>query len=174
MRLETFVAADGFMMFLGNLYQWPVWCWSSLPVSAALNRKVVSYIYAWLFWRSWTWGFDDKWAMMFTEYKACGWELGSRFQMTSLYACAVHSDNMSHHGRTLHLWTSWVYFCPRVFASSIYCIRSSVYFNTCLLKSVQYLPEEFQQMTWFRPASCLCKCTKFMCCSLSCCYFVQQ
>ena len=65
----------------------------------------------------------------------------------SLYACSVPLSELSEHWKTLHLRTSWVYFCLSVFAASIWCIRSFLCFQKCLLKCFQYLPADFHQMT---------------------------
>lgn len=89
-------------------------------------------------------------------YKACGWELGSRSQSNSLCALSVPFSELSEQWKILYLRTSWVYFCLSVFAASIWCIRSFLCFQKCLLKCFQYLPADFHQMTWSRHESSLC------------------
>lgn len=52
-------------------------------------------------------------------YKAYSWELGSRFQRSSLYAHSVPLSELSKQWETLHLRTFWVYFCLSVFVACI-------------------------------------------------------
>lgn len=70
-------------------------------------------------WRPWTWGLDDIWTVRLTDYKACGWKLGSRFQSSSLNACAVCFNKMSEHGEKVAFKNIVFYFCLWVFAASI-------------------------------------------------------